>query len=67
MVATSHSTPAASEPLWTVEEVAEYLRLQPETVRAKARKGELPAYKVGKRIWRFDIKEINACLKLSKE
>ena len=63
----SHSAPAASEPLWTVEEVAEYLRLDLETVRAKARKGELPAYKVGKRIWRFDIKEINACLKSSQE
>ena len=67
MVATFHSAPAASEYLWTVEEVAEYLRVQPETVRAKARKGELPAYKVGKRIWRFDIKEINASLKLSKK
>jgi excisionase family DNA binding protein len=67
MVASSHSAPAASDPLWTVEEVAEYLRLDPETVRAKARKGELPAYKVGKRIWRFDIKEINACLKSSQE
>jgi excisionase family DNA binding protein len=67
MVASSRSVPAAAEPLWTVEEVAEYLRLQPETVRAKARKGELPAYKVGKRMWRFDFKEINACLKISKE
>ena len=67
MVASSRSAPAASERLWTAEEVAEYLSVQPETVRAKARKGEFPAYKVGKRIWRFDIKEINACLKLSKE
>ena len=67
MVATSHSAPAASEHLWTVEEVAEYLRVQPETVRAKARKGEFPAYKVGKRIWRFDIKDIKACLKSSQE
>ena len=67
MVASSRSVPVVSEHLWTVEEVAEYLRLQPETVRAKARKGELPAYKIGKRIWRFDIKETNACLKLSKE
>jgi excisionase family DNA binding protein len=67
MVASSHSAPAALESLWTVEEVAEYLRLQPETVRAKARKGEFPAYKVGKRIWRFNINEIIACLKLSKE
>jgi excisionase family DNA binding protein len=67
MVALPHVSPPESEHLWTVEEVAEYLRVQPETVRAKARKGEFPAYKIGKRIWRFDIKEINACLKLSKE
>jgi excisionase family DNA binding protein len=66
MVALSHSGPTESGYLWTVEEVAEYLRLQPETVRAKARKGELPAYKIGKRIWRFDIAEINSFLKLSK-
>jgi excisionase family DNA binding protein len=67
MVASLRSVPVASEQLWTVEEVAEYLRLQPETVRAKAHKGEIPAVKVGKRIWRFDIKEIVACLNISKE
>ena len=66
MVALSHSDPTAFGSLWTVEEVAEYLRLQPETVQAKARKGELPAYKMGKRIWRFDIAEINSFLILSK-
>lgn len=38
--------------LWTVDDVARYLRLEPETVRAKARRGELPAIKLG-RIWRF--------------
>ena len=67
MVASPHSVPAAFEQLWTVEEVAEYLHLQPETVRAKSRKRGFTAYKVGKRIWRFDIKEIVACLKISKE
>ena len=67
MVASLRSVPVASEQLWTVEEVAEYLRLQPETVRAKARKGEIPAYKIGKRIWRFYLSEINAWLKLSDE
>jgi len=39
-------------PLWTVEEVAEYLKLQPETIRSMARRGELPAIKLGK-FWRF--------------
>jgi excisionase family DNA binding protein len=37
----------------TVEEVAQALRLQPETVRQMARDGRLPAHKVG-RVWRFN-------------
>jgi excisionase family DNA binding protein len=41
-----------SDVLWTVEEVAAYLRLQPGTVRRMARTGELPAIKIG-RGWRF--------------
>lgn len=41
-----------TEPLWTVEEVAQYLRLEPDTVRAMARDAKLPAIKVG-RMWRF--------------
>ena len=53
------------EPLWTVEEVANYLRLTSETVRVMARRGELPSIKVGKRVWRFKISEIkkwvNSC------
>ncbi len=41
-----------ADPLWTVEEVATYLKLQPETIRSMARRGELPAVKIGK-VWRF--------------
>jgi len=41
-----------TDPLWTVDEVAVYLRMKPETIRAMARRGELPAVKVGK-FWRF--------------
>lgn len=47
-----------SQPLWTVEEVAEFLRLKPETIRIMARKGELPSIKIGKRIWRFKIQDL---------
>lgn len=46
------------EPLWTVEDVACYLRLTAETVRVMARRGELPSIKVGKRVWRFKINDI---------
>jgi len=42
-----------TKPLWTVKDVANYLSLPPETVRAMARRGELSAIKVG-RVWRFD-------------
>lgn len=50
--------PTATEPLWTVEDVANYLRLRPETVRMMARGGKLPSRKVG-RSWRFSSKEIH--------
>jgi excisionase family DNA binding protein len=43
---------ATREPLWTVKDVADYLRLKRETVRVMARSGKLPAIKVGK-LWRF--------------
>ena len=48
-------------PLWTVKDVAQYLQLKPETVRVMARKGKLPAFKVG-RVWRFrqsSVKDIS--------
>jgi excisionase family DNA binding protein len=40
------------EPLWTVDEVAQFLNFKPGTIREMARKGKLPAIKVG-REWRF--------------
>lgn len=47
------------ECLWTIAEVAQYLRLEPETVRTMARKKVLPGFKV-ERVWRFrrsDVEE----------
>ena len=41
-----------TQPLWTVTEVARYLRLEPGTVRSMARGGEIPGIKVGNQ-WRF--------------
>ncbi len=55
-----------TEPLWTVEDVAKYLRLKQETVRMMARKNKIPALKVGKS-WRFkssEIKEITRTRKI---
>ena len=55
-----------SEPLWTVNDVAQYLRLKSETVRAMARRGDLPVVKVG-RMWRFKRKLVENWLQQSLE
>jgi excisionase family DNA binding protein len=54
------SSKTGEERLWTVKDVADYLYLNPETVRVIARKSELPVFKIGKRLWRFDASEIQA-------
>ena len=54
----SNETP---DPLWTVEDMAAYLKLQPETIRTMARRGELPALKIGK-VWRFQRHAIHKML-----
>ena len=41
------STREAPEPLWTLEEVAAYLRVAPATVRRWTNRGELPCYRLG--------------------
>jgi len=41
------------EEILTSEEAARYLRLGLETVKRKARAGEIPAAKIGRQ-WRFD-------------
>jgi excisionase family DNA binding protein len=53
-------------PLWTVEDLAQFLRLKPETVRAMARRGDLPVMKIG-RMWRFSSEEIRSWLNLWKQ
>lgn len=58
-------TEQEARPLWTVGEVAVYLRLNPETVRQMARKASIPAIKMG-RGWRFRSNDIKAWL-LAKE
>ena len=55
------------ERLLTVEEVAEYLRLNRETVLRKARKGEIPAIRMGYRSYRFYQEQIDDWLKAKAE
>ena len=58
-----HEIPAATstDPLWTVEDVAKYLRLREETIRMMARSRKIPALKVGKS-WRFRINDVKEML-----
>ena len=49
--------------LLTVNEVAEYLRLNRETVLRKARKGQIPAIKMGYRTYRFYKDQIDDWLR----
>jgi excisionase family DNA binding protein len=44
--------------LWTVDDVANYLRVVPDTIRILARRGKIPSIKIGRGIWRFNSKEI---------
>ena len=47
--------------LLTTKEVARYLKLRPETVLRKVKKGEIPAIKMGGR-FRFDTRQIDKWL-----
>jgi excisionase family DNA binding protein len=42
----------------TADEAAELLRLNPEVLRRKAAKGEIPGKKVGGTTWRFSRREL---------
>ena len=50
----------------TVSEVAQYLRVNPQTVYRKAKAGELPTLRIGRAI-RFRRAELDACLRRQVE
>ena len=52
-----------TEPLWTVDEVAAFLRLKEETAHIEAPTNKIPAVKVGK-VWRFRASDIKAMLNI---
>jgi excisionase family DNA binding protein len=49
------------EPLLDVTEAAKLLRIHPKTLRAKARRGVIPAVQIG-RVWRFRASALNRWL-----
>lgn len=51
-----------SDDVLTPEEAAEILRVHPETIMRRLRKGEIPAAKIGKQ-WRISRKTIDRMLR----
>lgn len=51
---------------YTVEEVAEALKIHPYTVRRLCREGKMPCFKIGGQ-WRFRKEEIDKWCKNSRE
>ncbi len=47
--------------IMTLEEVAKYLKLQPQTVYKWAQEGQIPGAKLGKE-WRFRRRILDECL-----
>jgi excisionase family DNA binding protein len=58
-----HKRCKSMEKLMTVDDVAEYLRLNREVVLRKARKGEIPAVKVGTKTYRFYKEQVDEWLR----
>jgi excisionase family DNA binding protein len=52
--------------IMTLEQTAEYLHLHPVTLRNKARRGEIPATKLGRQ-WRFVKDQLDAWLRKTPE
>ncbi|MGQ9523679.1 MAG: helix-turn-helix domain-containing protein [Armatimonadota bacterium] len=53
---------ACDDNILTIAEVADYLRLNPQTVYRLAQQGQLPGFKVG-RHWRFSRRHIEEWIK----
>lgn len=54
--------PTEFERLLDSEQAAELMQLHPETVKRRARRGEIPAVKIGK-VWRFRASGLEAYLR----
>lgn len=51
--------------LWTVEALAEHWRIRPDTLRAMARRGELPFVKLGRKVM-FPEAELRERLRVAR-
>lgn len=51
----------------TTDQVAELLQVDPKTVRALVSGGHLVAVRLGKRLMRFDPRDVAACIEAARE
>lgn len=58
--------PVRADRLWTVPEVADFLRLHPKTIYDMAARGDLPCLRIGGRL-RFDPSDIATWVSARKE
>lgn len=56
------STTIPAQRLCTVAEAARYLRLTPTTIRRRVASGDLHAYRLGSRVIRVDLNELESLL-----
>lgn len=57
------SSPSSHHPKpWTTEEAAGFLRVHPRTLTRMAKRGEIPAFRIGAH-WRFLQKDIDEWIK----
>lgn len=56
------STPTPPRRWRDIDEVAEHLNCSAQTVRRMVKRGELPAHRVGYKLVRFDLNEIDAAI-----
>jgi excisionase family DNA binding protein len=64
-VGRSHNMDSTNERWSSLEEVAEYLGVNKDTVRNWIKKQAIPAHKVGK-LWKFKLSEVDAWVKSGK-
>jgi excisionase family DNA binding protein len=57
--------PTVTDEIWTIKELAAYLKLNEKTAYALVAKGELPGFKVGGS-WRFRRQDVEAWIEKSK-
>ena len=57
--------PMGNENWSTIDEVADYLRVTKDTIRAWIRESKIPSYRVGKQ-YRFKLSEIDEWVKSGK-